>query len=143
MKYVFKIQSINTWIKINGHNGCIFTASTILIFWPIRSALINMCCEKLWCNTLSLKTNYFGYIIRAVVPKLFIVPYPFKHSTCSCITSLAPGSAHSQMLFFCHHCKPDTYTLYDTFIKHKDECEFFHNLACGKWQRPLIGPGHK
>ena len=35
-----------------------------------------------------------------VVPKLFIVPYPFKHSTSSCVPPLAPGSAHSQMLCF-------------------------------------------
>uniref|UniRef100_A0A673XDV8 Paraoxonase n=1 Tax=Salmo trutta TaxID=8032 RepID=A0A673XDV8_SALTR len=68
----------------------------------------------------------------AVVPKLFIVPYPFKHSTSSCIPPLAPGSAHSQMLFFCHHCKPATHTLYNTFIKHKNECEFLSQP--GSWE---------
>ena len=33
----------------------------------------------------------------AVVSKLFIVPYPFKHSISSCVPPLAPGSARSQM----------------------------------------------
>ncbi|CDQ65878.1 unnamed protein product [Oncorhynchus mykiss] len=42
----------------------------------------------------------YTHSLRSVVPKLFIVPYPFKYSTSSCVPPLAPGSAHSQTLFF-------------------------------------------
>ena len=72
------------------------------------------------------KLHLFCYICvlqaGSVVPKLFIVPYPFKHSTSSCVPPLALGLAHSQMLFFAIIVSlPHTHTLYNTFIKHKNE----------------------
>jgi hypothetical protein len=94
-------------------------------------------CSYLTCNYLTS-----GISCKSMFPKLFIV---LKHSTSSCVPPLAPGSAHSscvpplapgsahsQMLFFCHHCKPATHTLYDTFIKHKNECEFLPQS--GSWE---------
>uniref|UniRef100_A0A4W5KBU6 Paraoxonase n=1 Tax=Hucho hucho TaxID=62062 RepID=A0A4W5KBU6_9TELE len=68
----------------------------------------------------------------AVVPKLFIVPYPFKHSTSSCVPPLAPGSVHSQMLFFAIIVSlPHThYTIH--LLNIRMSVSFCHNPAHGK-----------
>ena len=46
-----------------------------------------------FCQTWALTVNLSK-------TKIIVFPYPFKHSTSSCVPPLAPGSAHSQMLFF-------------------------------------------
>ena len=72
------------------------------------------------------------FMFRPVVPKLFIVPYPFKHSTSSCVPPLAPGSAHSQMLFFAIIVSlPHThYTIH--LLNIRMSVSFCHNPARGK-----------
>ena len=92
------------------------------------------------CLEFTLTGGYFLFLctaskccwFRSEVPKLFIVPYPFKHSTSSCVPRLALSN-----IVFCHHCKPAAHTLYDTFIKHegnmrvKNECEFVTTRLVG------------
>jgi hypothetical protein len=86
--------------------------------------------------------NQLNEEYRLVVHKLFIVPYPFKISTSSCVPPLAPGSVHSQMLFFCHHCMPATHTHYTIHLLNiRMSVSFCHNPVRGKWQRALSDQG--
>jgi hypothetical protein len=97
------------------------------VFCIVYSNYRKMCVCSMTCS------------IRAVVPKRFIVPSPFKHSPSSCVNPLAPGSAVPPLapgsavpplapgsavpplapgssalsnVGFCHHCKPATHTHY-------------------------------
>ena len=110
-----------------------------LFLYPIEPPCMGLC--LVWCTlvcvcvsvfldsfenvmffvffTLYFK-NFWLHILHcssSVVPKLFTVPYPLKHSTSRCVPPLAPGTAHSHV-FFCHVCKPAKYIYNDAYIIH-------------------------
>ena len=91
--YSVRHTSINTGILIG--NGLLVKANKTLL--------------NLLKNTLR---SHWGAEGRMLTCTFRAVVQTFKHSTSSCVPPLAPGSTHSQMLFFCHHCKPATKTHY-------------------------------
>jgi hypothetical protein len=44
---------------------------------------------------------------------------------------------------FCHQCKPATHTLYKTFIKHKNECEFLSKPSSWEVTKSTYRTGHR